>query len=237
MKARHGSKQEVRWTIDTKKFNRQTMWSRIGFVALALAVAAVAAACGGDPDPEAQTRPDTDVQVSTDAEVQTPPAGEVQASPDAHVQVQAYIDTVSPMFEVAKADARAVDGSFSRPDDDGSGENPTPWINGMIEWQETLLGALSGVDDDLPVELKQAHDDYVAVMSELLELNRRVRDRLAEGGSDFSSPDLALDPELGLHPQDMVWQRESKACGNLEYVARKTVLGTDLECNYRKPGG
>ena len=89
--------------------------------------------------------------------------------------------------------------------------------------------------DDPPADLKEAHRDYVAVVSELLELNRKVRDQLANGESDFNS-DIALDPELGLKPQDTLWGREAKACGNLKFLSRKTVPNADFKCSYRPSG-
>ena len=108
----------------------------------------------------------------------------------------------------------------------------TPWFDGTIEWQETLLGFLSDFDD-LPADLNEAHGDYIVAVSELLELHRRIRDHLADGESDFSSPDLAEDPELGLARQGAVWDGEARACGMLKFVSRKAVPGLTLECNFR----
>ncbi len=99
----------------------------------------------------------------------------------------------------------------------------------VIENQDQLIGALGGVGDP-GVELKDAHNDYLAAESEFLALNRRIRDRLADAGSDFNMADLGLDPELGIAPQNQLGDLADDACEELERVARENAVSADLGC-------
>ena len=78
--------------------------------------------------------------------------------------------------------------------------------------------------------MKEAHNDYLAAESEFLALNRRIRDRLADAGSDFNMADLGLDPELGIAPQNRLGDLAEDACEKLERIARENAVSADLGC-------
>ncbi len=149
---------------------------------------------------------------------------------DANVQVQRYIDTVNPMFKEANAAGDANDKEISPPSAESEAGDAKRWFDRSIGIQEKLVGALGGVVDP-PVELKEAHNNYVAAQSELLALDRRIRDRLAEAGSDFDMAQLANDPELGTTPQGRLGDLSDEACKDLERVANERAVNVDLSCH------
>ncbi len=148
---------------------------------------------------------------------------------DANVQVQRYIDTVNPMFKEANDAGDANNKEISPPSAQSEAGEAKRWFDRSIGVQEKLVGALGGVVDP-PVELKKAHNSYVAAQSELLALNRRIRDRLADAGSDFKMADLANDPELGIAPQKRLSDLMDGACKELERLANAGDVNVDLSC-------
>ena len=156
--------------------------------------------------------------------------GACGGGPDADVQVQRYIDTVNPMFKEVNAAFDANDKEISPPSAESEAGEAKRWFDGSIGIQEKLLGALGGVGDP-PIELKEAHDDYLAAQSELLALNRRVRDRLAEAGPDFNMAQLANDPELGIAPQRRLGDLADEACKELERIANEGDVNVELSCH------
>ena len=150
-------------------------------------------------------------------------------STDADVQVQRYIDTVTPIFEEAKAANEALDKEIPAPSAVSELGDAKRWFDRVIEDQDQLIGALGGVGDP-GAELKEAHNDYLAAESEFLALNRRIRDRLADAGSDFNMADLGLDPELGIAPQNRLGDLAEDACEKLERIARENAVSADLGC-------
>ena len=133
------------------------------------------------------------------------------------------------MFDEALAAKRAVDAEIPLPGAKSEVDEAKRWFDAVIEGQEKLVGALGGVGDP-PVELKEAHNDYFAAVSELLALNRRISDRLGDAGSDFDMAQLVNDPELGTAPQGQLGNLQDKACGALKDVARESVAGATLSC-------
>lgn len=148
---------------------------------------------------------------------------------DANVQVQRYIDTVNPMFKEANDAGDANDKETPPPGAESEAGDAKRWFDRSIGIQEKLVGALGGVGDP-PVELKEAHNNYVAAMSESLVLDRKIRDRLAEAGSDFDMAQLANDPELGTTPQGRLGDLSEGACKELERVANQSNVNVDLSC-------
>ena len=155
--------------------------------------------------------------------------GACGGGPDADVQVQRYMDTVTRMLKEASAARDALDKEIPAPGAASEAGEAKRWFDQLIENQEKLAGALAAVGDP-PAELKDAYDNYLAAGSELLALNRRVRDRLADAGSDFNMPDLANDSELGIAPQRRLGDLAYEACEELERVARESVVDADLGC-------
>ena len=143
--------------------------------------------------------------------------------PDPEVRLQRYIDTVNPMFEEALAAWRAVDAEIPSPIAGAEVVDVRRWLDAMIEWQETLVGALGGVNDPT-VDLKDAHNNYLAAISEVVTLSRGIRDRLADS-TDFEIRSLENDPELGRAVILAV-----DACEELKRVAREIVGSADLGC-------
>ena len=148
---------------------------------------------------------------------------------DASVEVQRYIDTVNPMFKEANAAGDANDKEIPPPSAESEAGDAKRWFDRSIGIQEKLVGALGGVVDP-PVELKEAHADYLAAQSELLAFNRRIRDRLADAGSDFKMSQLANDPELGTAPQRRLGDLADGACKELERIANQSNVNVDLSC-------
>ena len=134
------------------------------------------------------------------------------------------------MFKEANAGFDSNDEAITPPGAETEAGEAKRWFDGSIGIQEKLVSALGGVGDP-PVGLKEAHDDYLAAQSELLALNRRVRDRLADAGSDFKMADLTNDPELGVAPQRRLGDLADGACKELERVANKSDVNVDLSCH------
>ncbi len=155
--------------------------------------------------------------------------GETGGDPDAEVRVQKYIDTVTPMFEEARTAREALEEETPAPSAASEAADAKRWFDRLISNQEKLVGALGGVGDP-GVELKGAHNSYLAALSEFLALNRRIRDRLADAGSDFNMGDFSLDPELGISPQMLLGDRSIEACEELERIGRESVASADLSC-------
>ena len=155
--------------------------------------------------------------------------GACGGGPDADVQVQRYIDTVNPMFKEANAAVEALNNEIPPPGTESEVGDAKRWFDRVIEIQEKLVGDLGGVGDTA-VKLERAHNDYLAAESELLALNRRIRDRLADAGPDFDMAQFASDPELGTAPQSRLGDLAERACEELERGARKSGVNVDLDC-------
>ena len=154
--------------------------------------------------------------------------------------VSRFRDTSTPLirwFKEANAAFDANDKEIPPPSAESEAGDAKRWFDRSIGIQEKLVSALGGVGDP-PVELKEAHNNYFTAVSELLALNRRMSDRLADAGSDFNMAQLANDPELGTAPQGRLWDLQDKACGELTLIARESVVGARLGCNlwYRYGG-
>ena len=148
---------------------------------------------------------------------------------DADVQVQRYFDTVNPMFKEATAAREVVDKEIPAPGAESEVGDAKRWFDRVIEIQEKLVGSLVGVGDPA-VKLKEAHNNYLAAESEVLALNRRIRDRLADAGSDFDIAQLASDTELGIAQQRRLGDFAEGACKELERGARESGVSVDLGC-------
>ena len=226
---------------------------RYGSILIVLLMIVVSVACAADQGSSAPKGPSgqedapgqprqaagaalqsVDLQVEP-APVEAPPAL-VEETVSQGPQVQRYIDIASPMFEEALAANRAVNAKLARPSEKSDVDKAKRWFDETIAWQEKLVGALEevgGPPDGLPDGLKEAHEEYFAALSELLAIDRRFRDRLANAGPDFNMPELALDPEVGLAQQARAWNLELTACGTLKDVARGSIAGARLDCGFR----
>ena len=81
--------------------------------------------------------------------------------------------------------------------------------------------------------MKEAHNGYLAAVSEVLALNRRISDLLADAGPDFNMAQFTNDPELGTARHGRLRNLMVDACVELKRVARESVVGADLGCNIR----
>ena len=133
------------------------------------------------------------------------------------------------MFKEANAAIEAVRKEIPAPGAESEVGDAKRWFDRVIEIEEKRVGALGGIGDPA-VKLKEAHDNYLAAESEVLALNRRIRDRLADAGSDFDIALLAVDPELGIAQQSRLADLAEGACKKLERGARENGVTVDLGC-------
>ena len=148
---------------------------------------------------------------------------------DADAEVARYIDSVSPAFEQARAAREALDEDLSPPGAESDLTDAKRWFDRAIEIELELVGSLRVVADQ-PAKLRQAHDNYIVASTELLVLDRFVRDRLADAGPDFDMAELANDRFLGLVQQNRLEERAKEACKKLETRVGEAGAKADLGC-------
>ena len=144
-------------------------------------------------------------------------------------EVQSYFDAVAPIFAESDALLKALnnEGPGIGPESD-VGE-AKQWFDRIIAIQEQGLNRLQGIQD-IPEGVREAHDEYIATGTALLELNRRISDELGRAGPDFDIAQLASDPELGIAPQGRLSDQSTAACNQLERIARSNGVTADLRC-------
>ena len=148
---------------------------------------------------------------------------------DADAGVARYIDSVSPAFEQARAAREALDEEVSPPGAASDVADAKRWFDQAIEIELEFVGSLRAVADP-PAQLRQAHSDYLVAGTELLVLDRFVRDRLADAGPDFDMAQLANDRVIGLAQQNRLEERAKEACKKLETRVREAGATADLSC-------
>ena len=150
-----------------------------------------------------------------------------RTSEDADTQVQRYVDSLTSIQVETKAANEAID--IPAPGAESDVGDATLWFEQTVEINERFMDALRGLGDPPPA-IMEAHSEYLAAQSQLLALNRRIRDHLRAAGPDFDIAALANDPELGIAAQAELAEPAEDTCEDMKRAIGAAGVEVEWDC-------
>ena len=144
-------------------------------------------------------------------------------------EVQRYFEAITPIMQEAEAQVNALNQEVSAPGPESEIGEAKLWFERGIAIKEKLLNSLQ-IIENIPAKVSEAHNDFLAAETALLEINRRIRDRLGSAGPGFDIAQLASDPELGIAQQGRLSTQASGSCKKLQDAALANGVSADLMC-------
>ena len=151
------------------------------------------------------------------------------AEPPVDAVVQAYFDTIMPIFQERDSAHIALDREIGPPVAASEAGEVRRWFDSTNEIIASQLAALTSVED-LPAATKVAHANYLATTTALLEFNRSIALRLGEAGRDSNLAEAIRDLQQVSEAQRLLVGESREACSALENAAMANRSVVDLRC-------